>query len=227
MRLSYLCVCGLLVSAFPLSSVIASPPANVGKAIEAAMTYYENGAYQHDFNQVVKRAQKDLEREYAHFPHPAIVLDIDETTLSNWPEMYANRLGYIVDGPCDHLPSGPCGDKAWMERGEAPSFVSMRSFIKKAQELHVAVFFITGRSEAYRHSIEKNLHREGIFGWTHLFMRPIGNHQPAELYKTPLRAEIEKQGYTILVNVGDQPNDLSGGYTRHRYLLPNPFYTVP
>jgi hypothetical protein len=31
--------------------------------------------------------------------NPAIVLDIDETSLSNWPEIPADEFGYIGDGP--------------------------------------------------------------------------------------------------------------------------------
>jgi class 3 adenylate cyclase len=43
--------------------------------------------------------------------HPAIILDIDETSLSNWPEIIANDYGYIPSGACNL--AGPCGDNAW------------------------------------------------------------------------------------------------------------------
>jgi acid phosphatase len=48
---------------------------------------------------------------------PALVLDIDETSLSNWPNIKANNFGFIPDGACDRLPNGPCGFKAWILQG--------------------------------------------------------------------------------------------------------------
>ena len=34
-------------------------------------------------------------------------------------------------------------------------------------------------------------------------------------------------GYRIVVNMGDQPSDLAGGYAEKAVLLPNPFYRIP
>src|ERR1700712_4431215 len=45
-------------------------------------------------------------------------------------------------------------------------------------------------------------------------------------FKTPVRAQIEKDGYTIIVNIGDQPSDLLGGHAEKCFLLPDPFYRV-
>ena len=46
------------------------------------------------------------------------------------------------------------------------------------------------------------------------------------MLKAPLRAEIERAGYTIIANMGDQPSDLFGGHAEKMFLLPNPFYRV-
>jgi len=46
-------------------------------------------------------------------------------------------------------------------------------------------------------------------------------------FKAPIRAEIERIGYTIIENMGDQPSDLLGGHAEKDYLLPDPFYRVP
>lgn len=221
-------LCGtVIVGSACLSSVSAKAPANVGLAIQDAIAYHDTGTYQRDFDKELHDAQAVLKKERVQVKKPAIVLDIDETTLSNWPEMKANGLGYIPAGSCDHLPSGPCGDTAWMERAEAPAFAETRTLIDQAQTSHVAVFFITGRSEKYRQVMERNLHKEGISAWAHLYMRAAGDVRPAAAYKTPIRASIEQQGYTILVNIGDQESDLKGGHARHRYRVPNPFYIVP
>lgn len=228
-RLSYRLVGTLLMAggAFVPPIAQAEAPPNVEIAVQAAQAYHDTGAYQHDFDAIVQRAQQDVERERLHVKNPAIVLDIDETTLSNWPAMKANHLGYVSEGACDHLPKGPCGEDAWEERAEASAFAETQALIKQAQAHNVAVFFVTGRSEKFRRATEENLHKEGISGWKHLYMRAIGDHRPAAAYKTPLRAEIEQQGYTILANLGDQESDLNGGHALHRYRLPNPYYYIP
>ena len=46
-------------------------------------------------------------------------------------------------------------------------------------------------------------------------------------YKTGARRRIERRGFTILANVGDQRSDLAGGYAERRYLIPNPMYLTP
>jgi len=39
--------------------------------------------------------------------------------------------------------------------------------------------------------------------------------------------EAADQGYTIIVNIGDQMSDLDGGFAERTYKLPNPFYFIP
>ena len=46
-------------------------------------------------------------------------------------------------------------------------------------------------------------------------------------YKSGARAKIAEEGYTIIVNAGDQASDLAGGYAERAYKLPNPFYYIP
>ena len=45
-------------------------------------------------------------------------------------------------------------------------------------------------------------------------------------FKAPARGEIEKQGYKIIANVGDQWSDLNGGSSEHSFKVPNPFYFI-
>ena len=46
-------------------------------------------------------------------------------------------------------------------------------------------------------------------------------------FKAPQRQAIEREGYTIIANVGDQPSDLEGGFSERTFPLPNPFYRIP
>jgi acid phosphatase len=99
---------------------------------------------------------------------------------------------------------------------------------QKARSANVAVFFITGRPENQRAATERNLRRVGYGGYARLVMVPnVAHFASAADFKTPARAEIERQGYTIIANMGDQPSDLRGGHAEKKFLLPNPFYRVP
>jgi hypothetical protein len=41
------------------------------------------------------------------------------------------------------------------------------------------------------------------------------------------RQALEKGGYLIVLNIGDQWSDLMGGYSLKTFKLPNPFYYIP
>jgi len=228
MTRSFLLATGLLLSAAltPLAAY-AEQPANVGDAIMAASAYHDSGDYQHDFDTVIGQARHWVFERAPKVHKPAIVLDIDETTLSNWDEIRADNFGYIASGPCDALPKGPCGAIAWEKSGRAPAFASTLALINEAEKNHVAVFFITGRHEDEREATARNLHLAGIKHWDGLDLRPMTSHGYAAHYKAPARAAIEARGYTILASIGDQPSDLADGHAEKGFLLPNPFYRVP
>jgi len=124
--------------------------------------------------------------------------------------------------------NAPCGWAAWDQLGRDPAISHTLQVFKTAQTLHVTVFFITGRPESQRKSTERNLAAVGYKGYQKLYMVPDRAHFAlAADFKAPIRAQIEKAGYTIIANVGDQPSDLQGGHSEKDFLLPNPFYRVP
>jgi hypothetical protein len=91
----------------------------------------------------------------------------------------------------------------------------------QARALHLAVFFITGRPENERTATERNLAAVGYTGYAKLYMVPNGAHfVSAADFKAPIRREIERAGYTIIENMGDQPSDLIGGHAEKEFLLP-------
>jgi hypothetical protein len=51
------------------------------------------------------------------------VLDIDETSPSNWANIKADDYGFIEGGACDRLPNGPCGFTDWIHRAMAPAIL--------------------------------------------------------------------------------------------------------
>ena len=47
------------------------------------------------------------------------------------------------------------------------------------------------------------------------------------IYKSHMREQIEKQGYDVVLNIGDQKSDLAGGHADKAFKLPNPYYFIP
>jgi len=222
-------LCGLAgCAAQPLSQSLPHDLVNVGDAHHAARVYHDDGRYDRDVAAVVAQADAWVVKEAGAVRKPALVLDIDETSLSNWPEIKADDFGYFHDGACDTLPHGPCGALAWESRGEAPAILPTLGLVQDAQRRGVTVFFVTGRWEDEREPTAQNLTRAGYRNWAALYLKPNGMIvSTAAAYKAPVRARIEAQGYTIIANMGDQPSDLAGGHAERGFLLPNPFYRVP
>ncbi len=213
------------VSLFVASS--AQPP-NVGDAIIAAAAYKESGAYDRDVASVAEQASDWIGERAPAVSRPALVLDIDETALSNWEIITRDNFGRPIAGPCDLALDGPCGWAAWDQLGRDPAIVPTLSVFEKARALKVTVFFITGRPEDQREATERNLLEAGYGGYETLYTVPNGaRFSSATDFKTPIRAEIERVGYTIIANMGDQPSDLDGGHAERAFLMPNPFYRIP
>jgi predicted secreted acid phosphatase len=145
----------------------------------------------------------------------ALVLDIDETSLSNYSAIVADNFTF-----------GP------NSRAEATNEVGVAikptlALFNLAKARGVDVFFITGRPEAQRAVTADNLTREGYSGWKDLVLKPAGTTLTTVAYKSGARAAIEQQGYRIVASVGDQYSDLAGGHEDRAFKLPNPFYFLP
>ena len=214
------------------SSGTARPPetqlVNVGDAKIAALNYKSSGQYDRDLATVGSDAQSWVAQRASAVTRPALVLDIDETSLSNWPVIQRNDFGRSLAGPCNPAADAPCGLAAWDQLGVDEAIAPTLALYKSAVAAKVAVFFITGRPESQRKATERNLARVGYVGYSKLYMTPDGSHfASAADFKAPVRAQIEQQGYTIIANMGDQPSDLAGGHAEKTFQLPNPFYRIP
>lgn len=200
---------------------------NLGDLKEQLTRYKESGQYDRDVAAALAKAQQYVEGRASMVRKPALVLDIDETSLSNWPQIQASDYGRFNNGPCD-IPRGPCGQTAWQMRAESTAIGPTLALYKAAKAKGVSVFFLTGRSEAVRAATEANLKKAGYDTWAAVLMRPAGTSTPSAAdFKAPERAKITAQGFTIIASVGDQPSDLAGGYAERTFLVPNPFYRIP
>jgi len=204
-----------------------SQPLNLGQLKNQLYFYACSGAYDSDLDKVLAEARAYVEMRAAQVAKPAIVLDIDETSLSNLPLELIDDFAYLSGIDCSPDLKRPCGFNSWVALAKAKAIDGTLALYKAARQHHVAVFFITGRHEGDRAATEKNLKAAGFDGWDGLTLRPQRDNRTVSGYKSGAREKIAAQGYTIIVNAGDQHSDLAGGYAERAYKLPNPFYFIP
>ncbi|MEV7240347.1 HAD family acid phosphatase [Streptomyces sp. NPDC093248] len=123
----------------------------------------------------------------------AIVFDIDNTTLET-------DFGFSYPQPANK----PVLDVA-----------------RYAQEHGVRLFFVTARPGIIYWPTEYNLEHDG-YDVSGLYVRGLVDlFKDVAAYKTAQRVDIEKQGYTIVANIGNSATDLSGGHAERTYKLPD------
>ena len=211
----------------------ASEPPNLGIARYRIQEYADcsadEGCYWSDLDAQTRRAEAELERLLAahHATSPgvaraqklAIVLDIDETSLSAYCEETREDYGFI-----------PEMFNAWVISPDAsvPVPGTLRLF-RRAQSAGVAVIFLTGRPHEQTEATVRNLHTAGYGDWQELILRSEAQRNTATTsYKSSERARVMTEGYTLLLNVGDQWSDLLGEPKAEVSVkLPNPFYYLP
>jgi predicted secreted acid phosphatase len=205
-------------------------PANLGDLKRVLVQYHDSGRWAAEQARVARNAERWLVTRagMGNGQKLAAVFDIDETSLLNYPALKRNDFGFILDGPCTPGAKDACGMRAWIRQGRDAAIPGTLALYRRARELGVAVFFITGRDESMRAGTVKNLRAAGYDGWAALVMEPVGaRYKSAADFKAPHRAAIEKQGFRIVLNIGDQPSDLAGGHAEMTALLPNPYYRIP
>lgn len=208
-------------------------PLNLGTVKDVLRQYHDND-YLADMAAVYTVAQGYVERRAGEVRNPAVVLDIDETTLSNWPNLKADDFGYVPAGRCDDLPNGPCGFDAWVLQSAAEAFPPALEFFSAAKSKGVAMVFITGRRDAQRKATLWNLDRAGYEGYAKLIMRPDqDDFSTVTAFKTSARAKVATENrYTIVASIGDQTSDIEqqpgvdSGRPECGFKLPNPFYFI-
>jgi predicted secreted acid phosphatase len=206
-------------------------PMNVGEYKRKLTNYKCSGEYDKAVAEVLAKATDYVEQHASDAKQPALVLDIDETSLSNWPAILTDDYGFIVDGTCDMTIAGACGWRAWQLHAKDEAIAPTLALFNAAKAKGVAVFFVTGRCEIgpAREATEANLRAAGYAGWADLIMRPkdCPKLDTVVAFKASARGKIEEQGYKIVANVGDQWSDLNGGFAEKRFKVPNPFYFLP
>jgi predicted secreted acid phosphatase len=251
-----ICQCGILLIVLALLCDCSTQPGfiptdsyrykNLNFYKSALDAYVDSGDYEKDIaraidpaiNYLNTRADSELTKPANERQKLAIVLDIDETSVSNLPEIRTReRYGYNADD-----------FNLWLLKARAPAIRPVLTLYQTARGRGVKVFFVTSRrtvdeiapnrtSSAFVEQTLKNLIADGYKGIRQqdVFFRQPSQHDSYSRvsdYKSHQRLEIVRQGYHIILNVGDQASDLTDvGAANPTYeravKIPNPFYSIP
>jgi len=211
------------LSLLGISTSYAMEPRNLDLVKQDLIRYHDSGEYDKDIARVVTQAKAylkaRLEKNKTHHLNPklAMILDIDETALSNYPDMVKLHFG----GSLDEI-------QREQDKGVDPAIKPTLELYQYAKANGVAVFFITARPEKARESTASNLEKAGFTQYDGLYLMPADYHEKSvTAFKANLRKKLTEQGYDIILSVSDQKGDLRGGYADKAFKLPDPYYIVP
>lgn len=191
-------------------------------SIPPGLSYSRSALYKKEFWQAINSAKKFCQ-QYKH-DHPdarnlAIVSDIDETIVDNREEFIKHPDKFVWSQ-----------FEEWIKQARAPALKPTADFLKWARKEGFAILLLTGRPEVDRIYTIENLVRDGI-AYDALYMRPDNaetdttkKRESPQTYKSSVRKKLEEMGFTIVVNLGDQPSDLVGGHCIDCEKLPNQMY---
>ncbi|MFF4270050.1 HAD family acid phosphatase [Streptomyces sp. NPDC001536] len=186
-----------LVRRLAVTAVSTAALVSLAAPAEAATTEdVDYTTWQQDCRTVMNQALPYLKQRIAAAKpgeKQAIVFDIDNTTLET-------DFGFSYPQPANE----PVLDVA-----------------EYAQDHGVSLFFVTARPGIIYSVTDYNLEHVG-YDVSGLYVRSfVDLFKDVAAYKTAQRVAIEKNGYTIIANIGNSPTDLSGGHAEKTYKLPD------
>nr|WSZ98972.1 hydrolase [Streptomyces sp. NBC_00857] len=184
---------GTALPALAAPSAPAATPAAAGTAAAAKPDY---ATWQADIAAVMDQADSYIAGRLASVPagqKPAIVLDIDNTSLET---DYSSAL-------------------------PTPAIRRTLALADFAHDRGVKIFFVSARPDLIESVTKYNLTSVG-YTVDGLYDRSIGDlFTEVSAFKTAQRVKIEKNGYTIIANIGNNTTDLTGGHAERTFKLPD------
>ncbi|GJY73726.1 acid phosphatase, class B-like protein [Tanacetum coccineum] len=148
------------------------------------------------------------------------VFDIDETTLSNLPYYARDTVAFGA------IPYNGTAFNAWVEEAAGPAIPGTLKLYKRLIKLGFKIVFLTGTEAAYAEARTKNMKAIGYTKWEKLIYKGEGDGSGV-VYKSAKRKALEKAGYRIRGNMGDQWSDLLGSNAGDRvFKVPDPMYYI-
>lgn len=220
MRRVFTCITAIFLIGLPSSLIYAKPPQNLTCAKNAVIQYYKSGEYEKDVDVVVQDAMRYLNKRIAEnkvLAKPetlAVILDIDDTALSNFPTKHKHDFSELTEAI----------NQTYID-ANAPAIKPVLRLYNEAINNGVRVFFVSFRPDEFRSKTIKNLQGSGFYGWSDIFLPNVDDLKlSSHVFKTAVREKLTKQGFKIVLNIGDQENDLKGGFAEHINKIPNPLY---
>ena len=133
---------------------------------------------------------------------PAVILDVDQTVLDNIA--YQARL-------IETNTYYPQGWKEWCEEEQADYMPGVESFLNKASELGIEVFFITNRDVNVEQATKNNLEKLGFKFTKNLDQLLMKNEKPNWGSNKNSRRSLVAENYRIVMMVGDNLGDFVDG----------------
>lgn len=211
--------------------------------------YLASGAYDADVASAVNDAAAYLASIPRPGPSSVLVLDVDETALSNRAEWLSDEAD--GEGGGDTPSALAARLDAAALRGDAPALGPTLRLYAAARSAGFSVAFVTGRSgrAEVRNATVANLEAAGYgracggggeegggrraagaLCYTALLMRPEREGAPASVVKPALRARLLNSlgpGAKIVASLGDQFSDLGGEPSpAAAFKMPNPVYFI-
>lgn len=188
---------------------------NIGVLKKEVTKYYESGLYESELKEIINDAKSEIEKISAA-SMSAIILDVDETTLSNYAYIKYYDYGYEK--------------KAWDEwiaKEEAEPIIPVRDLYNYLIDRGFRIIFITGRKDYQYGATYNNLINAGYTKFDTLITRSSHDQgKSAVEYKSIKRTELTAKGYEIKANIGDQWSDIEGTFSGIKVKLPNYQYSI-
>jgi 5'-nucleotidase (lipoprotein e(P4) family) len=209
----------IIVLVISISYCFAQPKVNLSQVKEEIVSYYESGKIEKEYEKAIQKMQKQLDLQIKNSKgknNVAVVFDIDETILSNYPHMKMLDFGYIPE----------LWDK-WVDEAKAPVIKPTKKLYDYLVNKNIKIIFITGRYADQYEKTKKNLNDLGIENFDTIITKSRnGNNITTGKYKEQKREELVKKGYQIIACVGDQWSDMEGKNTGIKIKLPNYIYII-
>lgn len=212
----------IIILSFLSLSSFAEPP-NSSLLKKEIRQYHDSGEYEKEVTLQIAEAQKFLlqqiqySKEHKSNKKLALVLDIDETSITNYDKIAQRDFA---------------GDHSQIHQeilaANSPALKPTLALYNTALEHGVAVFFVTGRFNSELEATKKNLSYAGYKNWSGIYVRPDEYKKHSIIsFKAASRKKIEDKGYIVVASIGDQYSDIKGGYALKGFKLSNPFYYIP
>ncbi|MED7818795.1 MULTISPECIES: HAD family acid phosphatase [unclassified Francisella] len=182
------------------------------------ISFYESDAHTNQVREILKQAKRIIDLQ-ASLQNCAVVLDIDETSLNHYKAL--KDVGFPQEE----------NHSIWDElisKIDVEPIKPTLDFYLYCINKGIKVFFISARFATYLDTTKQALQNAGYIGFEGVFVLPedisLYSSESFKNFKAERRSYIESLGYKVLISIGDQSSDLTGGYTLNTFQLPNYMY---